>query len=313
MMPPDALWPQGLDWGLHDFTLDGAQGGAAFETLIAENYGGATNAEDWVTLGEIASFEAYRAMMEAQSRYRMGVLLWMSHPCWPSFVWQTYDFYLAPTAAYFACKLGAEPLHIQWNSFNETIEVVNYSAGNVRGLLAEAELLNLDGHRLGKQSAPLDSTEDSVATPITMAYPAGLSPVHLLRLTLTQQAPQHGDQNSTVRSRNLYLRGTAQGDYRAIRTLPPAQVRTTTTAERQGSRWRLTTTLENTSPVPALFLRLAAVGATTGERILPALYEDNYLGLMPGENRTLVTELAHADTRDETPTINVQGFNLEHG
>ncbi len=312
MMPPAALWPQGLDWGLHDFTLDGAQGGAAFETLIAENYGGAADAEDWVTLGEIASFEAYRAMMEAQSRYRMGVLLWMSHPCWPSFVWQTYDFYLAPTAAYFACKLGAEPLHIQWNSSADTIEVVNYSAGDVRGLLAEVELINLDGHSMGRQSAPLDSTEDSVASPITMAYPAGLSPVHLLRLTLTRSGIQNGVQNVEVRSRNLYLRGTAQGDYRAIRTLPPAEVRAHTTAERQGSRWRLTTTLENTSPTPALFLRLTAVGATTGERILPVLYEDNYLGLMPGETRTLITELAHADTRGERPALSLHGFNLGH-
>jgi len=28
-------------------------------------------------------------MFEAQSRNRMGLLLWMSHPAWPSFVWQT--------------------------------------------------------------------------------------------------------------------------------------------------------------------------------------------------------------------------------
>ncbi len=333
MMSPAALWPQGLDWGLHDFTLDGAQGGAAFETLIAENYGGAANAEEWVTLGEIASFEAYRAMMEAQSRFRMGVLLWMSHPCWPSFVWQTYDFYFAPTAAYFACKLGAEPLHIQWNSFADTIEVVNYSAGDVRGLLAEVELINLDGHSMGKQSAPLASTEDSVSTPITLAYPAGLSAVHLLRLTLTQTGTVSGAQNGNqtgaqnnvqndiqngvstgiVRSRNTYLRGTAQGDYRAIRTLPPAQVRAQTKAERHGDRWQLTTILENASAIPALFVRLTAVGATTGERIVPALYEDNYLALMPGEVRTLLTEVAHADTRGETPALRVEGFNLGQG
>ena len=29
MMPENALWPQALDWGLHDFCLQGAQGGAA--------------------------------------------------------------------------------------------------------------------------------------------------------------------------------------------------------------------------------------------------------------------------------------------
>ncbi len=53
-------------------------------------------------------------------------------PCWPSFVWQTYDYYLEPTAAYFGCKKGSEPLHIQWNPVTENIEVVNYSGGSHR-------------------------------------------------------------------------------------------------------------------------------------------------------------------------------------
>jgi Exo-beta-D-glucosaminidase Ig-fold domain len=29
----------------------------------------------------------------------MGLLIWMSHPAWPTMVWQTYDYYLEPTAA----------------------------------------------------------------------------------------------------------------------------------------------------------------------------------------------------------------------
>ena len=59
----------------------------------------------------------------------MGLLLWMSHPCWPSFLWQTYDYYLEPMAAYFACKNACEPLHIQWNRVTDVVDVVNYSAG----------------------------------------------------------------------------------------------------------------------------------------------------------------------------------------
>jgi len=32
---------------------------------------------------------------------------------------------------------------------------------------------------------------------------------------------------------------------------------------------------------------------------------------MPGERRTIRTELAHADTRGETPRMVVEGFNVE--
>jgi len=228
--------------------------------------------------------------------------LWMSHPCWPSFVWQTYDYYFEPTAAYFGCKKGSEPLHIQWNRTTENIEVVNYSGGDAKGLSAQAELLNIDGTRVWTKTASLDSSEDSTAVSMTIEPVSGLSPVHFLRLTLTRG----GESLST----NVYLRGIEEGDYRAIRQLPEAQVKATTNAVQQGTRWILTTELSNASPTPAIMTRLKAVREQSGDRILPAIYSDNYIALMPGERRTITTELNHADTRGEKPRIIVGGFNV---
>ncbi len=302
MMPEAALWPMSLDWGLHDYTRAGAQGATTFNALVVDSYGGATDVDDWVALGEMVSYEAYRAMFEAQSRYRQGLLLWMSHPCWPSFVWQTYDWYFAPTAAYFGCKLGSEPLHIQWNSFRETIEVVNYSAGDVRGLIATAEVFNMDGKRMLQSSVPLDSAEDSTQTPMRLVYPAGLSSLHFLRLTLTQ--------NGEVRSRNVYMRGREQADFRALRTLGKAQVRTSTEASQRDGRWIVATQLENTSPIPAVFARLKAVREAGGDRILPAIFSENYITLMPNETRTVHIELSAADARGQRPKVVLEGLNI---
>ena len=50
-------------------------------------------------------------------------------------------------------------------------------------------------------------------------------------------------------------------------------------------------------------VRVKAVRQKTGDRILPAIYSDNYIALMPGESRTIVTEVNEADTRGENPTI----------
>ena len=302
MMPVEALWPQGLGWGLHDFTLAGAQGGSALLSLIEESYGGAHSAEEWVSLAQFLNYDSYRAMFEAQSKYRMGLLLWMSHPCWPSFVWQTYDYYFEPTAAYFGCKKASEPIHIQWNSYAETIEVVNYNAGSQPGLTASVELLNLDGKAMFSRSFALDSAEDSTATVLRMEYPAGLSDVHFIRLGLSRAG--------AILSTNFYLRGLRAGDYRAIRTLPRAVVNFVTKTEQSGDRWLMSTTLKNSSATPALMLRVKAVRARTRDRILPVLYDDNYIALMPGESRTLTTSLLMADARDERPAIEVEGFNL---
>lgn len=301
MMPEKAMWPQGDMWGMHDFSLNGAQGGKSFIERIEKSYGGANNVADWVTLAQFVNYEGYKGMFEAQSKHRMGLLIWMSHPTWPSFVWQTYDYYLEPTAAYFGAKLACEPLHIQWNQADDTIEVVNYSGGNSTGLTAKVELFNMDGTVKWEKTATLDSAEDSVSVLFKMEYPADLSPAHFLRLRLTQ--------GEKIISQNFYWRGVEDSNYRALRGMPKASVEASTKVERQGARWRLTTELNNTAQTPALMLRLKAVRENSGDRILPALYSDNYISLMPGERRVIVTEVEHADTRGENPRIVVEGFN----
>lgn len=295
MMPEKALWPQALDWGLHDFCLVGAMGGAGYRDIIENSYGGATSAEEWIKLAQFVNYDTYRAMFEAQSKYRMGVLLWMSHSCWPSFVWQTYDYFFEPTAAYYGCKKGSEPLHIQWNSEAEAIEVVNYSTGKMTGLEATVEILNMDGKQMDVKTASVDSDEDSTVACIKMNYPAGLTAVHFLRLALMR--------GSKTLSSNFYMRGLTQNDFRAIRQLPAPKLEIVTSSERKGDSWVLTTKLTNTGRSPALMVRVKAVREKTGDRILPAIYSDNYISLMPGESRTLLIEVNEADTRGEKPVI----------
>ena len=321
MMPVADQWPQGRVWGLHDFTTRGAQRGGALRETIRKAYGDAGSAAEWVELAQFTNYDGHRAMFEAQSRHRMGVLMWLSHPCWPSFVWQTYDYYLEPTAGYFGAKKACEPLHVQWNPLNDTVEVVNYSAGHHARLDVRASILNLDGSVQWEKTATVESAEDSVASPIALAFPAtGLTPLHFVRLKLAEDG-------RTV-SENTYLRSLAtyevpgfsfgpfhvpaytESDCRAIRTLPKVALHAATTARREGDRWVLRTEVGNESKTPALMVRLKAVRETSGDRILPALYEDNYFTLMPGERRRLRTEVNDADTRGERPAIAVGGFNV---
>jgi hypothetical protein len=323
MMRPASLWPMNDVWGEHDFTLSGAQGASTWLDMIDKDYGGARNVEDFVELSQFIDYDGYRAMFEAQGKNRMGLLLWMSHSCWPSFVWTTYDYYFDQSGAYFGSKKANEPLHIQWNPTTDNVEVVNYSAGNATGLTANIEILNMDGSKKWEKSATLDSKEDSVETPIKIEYPSGLTPVHFLRLKLTRGAEVVSDnfylrgleetQSAPVAGRGGFGGGPTTLGYNltAIRQLPKATVEATTTTEQKGSRWLLTTVLRNTSSTPALMVRVKAVRSTSGDRILPALYSDNYVALMPGEKRTIKTELENEDTRGERPRAVVEGFNVE--
>ena len=128
-----------------------------------------------------------------------------------------------------------------------------------------------------------------------MKYPAGLSPVHFLRLSLKR--------GTETLSSNFYMRGLQQNDFRAIRQLPKPTLAIATTVEQKADRWQLSTRVHNTGASPALMVRIKAVRQKTGDRILPAIYSDNYIALMPGESRTIVTEVNEVDTRGERPAI----------
>ncbi|MDZ7260630.1 MAG: discoidin domain-containing protein [candidate division KSB1 bacterium] len=301
MMPDSALWPPGRMWGMHDFCLEGAQGGSSFIQQIEQSFGKVDNVTDWVSLAQWVNYQGYRAMFEAQGKNRMGLLLWMSHPAWPSLVWQTYDYYFEPTAAYFGCKKASEPLHIQWNPLSDSIEVVNYSARNGSGLIASLEILNLDGTVQLEKKTSLDCPEDSIVPCFGMEYPPGLTSVYFLRLKLMR-----GDE---IVSENFYWRGLEEGNYQAARNLPKVTLNSKTQMKRKDNRWYLTTDLTNPSKQPALMVRLKVVREKSRERILPVLYSDNYVSLMPGEQRTIRMELEHADTGGEKPLVVIEGFN----
>ena len=104
-IPEDRLWPHNDMWGLHDFCLEGAQGAASFMEIVEKAFGPSKDAREFSEYAQWLNYDGYRGIFEGRSEYRRGMLLWMSHPAWPSLVWQTYDYFFDPTAAFLDAKL----------------------------------------------------------------------------------------------------------------------------------------------------------------------------------------------------------------
>jgi hypothetical protein len=301
-LPESALWPQNSQWGLHDYCLESAQAAASFNQMIEKGFGPSDNAKKFTELAQWINYNGYRGMFEGRSLFRQGLLLWMSHPAWPSMVWQTYDYYFEPTAAYFGCKKASEPVHIQWNPVFDSVEVVNYNGKDRVGLTAKAQLFNMDGSVQWEKESGLDCKEDSTIKCFKLEFPKSLSSVHFIKLTLRE-----GDK---IISENFYWRGLEDGNYQALRDLPVAKLENNTKIKKSGENWILTTTLNNTSEHPVLMVRLKVVGKKSGERILPVFYSDNYVSLMPGEKKVITMKLKDEDTGGEKPAVEISGFNL---
>ncbi len=306
-IPEELLWPQNSLYGLHDYCLQGAQGAASFNAMIEKGFGAPENAKEFTEFAQWINYNGYRAIFEGRSAFRKGMILWMSHPAWPSMVWQTYDYYFEPTAAYFGCKKASEPIHIQWNPVYDfigcdSVEVVNYNAGDRTGLTARALVLNMDGSVHWEKETNLDCMEDETVKCFKLEFPEGISPVHFIKLTLTE-----GDE---IISENFYWRGVEDGNYQALRDLGKVELDNSTTVKKSGGDWLLTTTLNNNTETPALMIRVKVIGTDSGERILPVFYSDNYVSLMPGEEKVITMRLSDRDTGGEKPDVVISGFNL---
>ena len=309
MLGPAHQWPQNSVWGMHDYALESAQSAATFNAMVEKMFGQPEDLAQFAEWAQWIDYDGYRAIFESRSAQRKGIQLWMSHSCWPSMVWQTYDYYFAPTAAYFGAKKGSAPIRIQWNPHKEQVEVVNNNAGDLTGLTARAIVVTPDGALLSDQSASLDAKEDTTVPVPAVTAPtssfAGLtgeSPI-LLRLSLIQDGRELAD--------NFYVLNPADpGNLQALLQMPEAKVSLKYSFRREGEEWKTVATLENRSKTPALMLRLNLVGARDGEQILPVFYEDNWISLLPGERKEIAVRCAAADTRGERLTLQLSGFNL---
>ena len=301
---PEGIWPQSDEWGMHDYTLEGAQGATSFNQIIAQGYGEPQSAKEFTELAQWVNYDGHRSLFESRSINRMGLLMWMSHPCWPSMVWQTYDYYFEPTAAYFGIKKACEPLHIQWNPATDEVEVVNYHAGAYNNLTAYAQVLNMDASVAWEGEARVNSQEDTTEKCIKLQYPDNLTKVHFIKLTLKE-----GDR---VISENFYHRSKEENNYQDLKQLEKVTLLSDMQYEQDANgEWHAVVTLENTTSTPALMVRLNIVGAEDGLQFLPIFYSDNYFALLPGEKKEVRVHWKDVDTRGNAPKLVVTGYNVK--
>ena len=288
-------------YGLHDYTLGRkvacAQQTESFNELIAKRFGEPKDARQFAALAQWINYDGYRAMFEGRAKYRQGLLLWMSHPAWPSMVWQTYDYYFEPTAAYFGCKKACEPIHIYFDAYTGDIDVVNYRAFDRSGVTAKEEILDMNGQLLQERSCTMNIPEDTTVTCFPCVLPENITDVYYLRLTLSGA-------DGALLSENFYVLGRESDNLQALNSIGKASVRMTSIGGTSKA-----VTLTNTGKAPALMLRLKVVDGATGDLVLPVIYQDNYFHLMPGESRTVTVSVREDDCAGD-PRVELEGFNI---
>ena len=70
-----------------------------------------------------------------------------------------------------------------------------------------------------------------------------------------------------------------------------------------------TVSLENPSQSLAFFIRLKLNKGKGGDEVLPVIWQDNYISLLPGEKREVRVSYRIADLDGKRPDLEIAGWN----
>jgi hypothetical protein len=316
MMPHNQLWPIGNMWGTHDWWLgkgwvtgDGLCGHT--EKAIAA-YGAPSGIEDFCRKAQMVNMELFKAVYEAWNDKMWdnctGLMIWMSNPAWPSLTWNTYDYYMDSTAAYFACKKACEPIHIQWSIASNHVKLVNATLRDLKGLSAEARVYNMDGSVYLKKSVPMDCACNSVSTCFNLfengdAQSASLSSVHFIKLELK-------DGDGHLLSDNFYWRAKSLWKYEDLAAMEKVALARMVENTQEGDACRITVNARNESKGVALMTRLKLVDLASGLLVAPVMYSDNYFSLPPGESRRITISFSAKKVSGSEVALMMEGWNV---
>ena len=301
MMPASDLWPFSDDWAYHDFH-PGARCASYLEAAKTQ-FGPSTNLVDFDRKAQMLNYASHRAMFEGWNSKlfapNSGVILWMSHPAWPSTVWQIYASDYDPHAAFFGTRKGCEPIHVQLNLATADVDVVNHRFDPLTNVTVAATVYDLNGHRVDERTAAtFNAPASKCTTAFKLKWPAAPA-VRFVRLALS-------DRGGAVLSDNFYWHADRDEDLRQLNDLPPVDLRTTVASRRAKGSAVTTITLSNPTDHVALMAHLSLRDDATGQRVLPVFYADNYVSLLPGESRTVTAESAAAARF----AVHVDGYNV---
>lgn len=323
ILPREHLWPIDDWWnfhaGLHDF-----KNISIFTKCLNKRYGDATSLDDYLMKSQMMRYEAIRAMYEAHSRNKYtatGVIAWMLNNGWPSLIWNLYDYELRVAGGYFGAKNALEALHPIYGYDDRAVWVVSSQYQDAHKLHLTAKIYDLNMKERYSRQEALDAAADSTNNIFTLPEISDLTPVYFLKLTLADASGKLVGSNfywltskpETITHGVINLEdGFAQtfADFRPLSQMPKTTVKATTQTTQDHKDVVTHITLQNHDATLAFFIRLNLSACGSGKEILPVLWSDNYVSLIPGE--TLELTATYLAPHPEPVRVDIAGWNVNH-
>jgi exo-1,4-beta-D-glucosaminidase len=317
MIPPGDLWPIGEIWDYHSGRGEFSDMDRYIEAL-EKRYGPLDSVEEFLFKAQAANYEAIRPMFESFAVNRpstTGLIQWMLNSAWPETYWQLYDWYLMPNGAFYGTRAASQPLNLSYNYDDQTVYAVNDSRFVGEGLTATVRAFDLSAKEFFNQSYELELPAAGAKPLVSLADEDPPTTVWFLDLVLR-------DATGAEVARNFYWLSTepdvldydnhlwyvtptkAFADLKGLNDLPEAELEVEAAADGP----EVSVRLANSSEALAFFIELRVVNGE-GSSILPVLWDDNYVSILPGESRELTAKFPRGDDL-ASATLAVKGWNV---
>ncbi len=327
MLSPEYRWPVNKMWnyhcGRHEFeTLD------RYYKALELRYGTPANLEDFTRKAQVMNYELMRPMFEAFSAYRYkatGVIQWMLNSAWPEMYWQLYDYYLMPNGAYYGAKKASQPLHAIYDYSSHSVYAVNDRIEDKLDLSLKIRIYNIKSEKIFDKNINLNLKANASEKVFTLPQQDKKSPVYFLDLRLYDAPGNEIDNNfywlsskkdildydAEVLDWYYYTPSKQYAGFTALNTMPEADVKTSFTQIKGKEDTRFEVTVINRSNTIAFFTGFSIRDKNSGDVILPVLWSDNYISLLPGEKRILVAKIKNSSLTGKIPELVTEGYNLK--
>jgi len=194
-------------------------------------------------------------------------------------------------------------LHGMYNPITGVVGVVNNTFETKRDLMLVVKTHDMKG---------VDSLITQVVVEIQPSSSKNFLPI---KTAIDKLAKDEGaflsiqllDLNKNVVSSNTYWLPDASGNYSGLKRMPASQLKITS---KRMSAGKVEVTLTNPAKAPvAFFNRLSLINSATKKRVLPVFYSDNYVSVLPGEQRKIILDYEPKDAGQQN-MLSVSGWNL---
>ena len=305
-IPPKNLVLPGSDWDNIDSMWKYHK--PSWYGQYIDAYGKPKDLKDFSYKAQLLNYEQYRGLMEGHIAHMWdwytGVIIWKTQNPWTALRGQMYDCYLDPNGGLYGLNHANRSLHVMYNPVDGMLLIANHTFNPQHDLMVQAKAYDFAGK------------DTLIFQWFVELSPTSVQKIESIKRVIDKLFSNYGgflslrllDTSHKILDDNLYWLPDTKGNYNGLQRMQKVNLIVVARKVKDG---RIAVKLNNPLGSPlAFFNRISIVNKVTKKRILPVFYSDNYVSVLPGEEKIVFIDYNRNDKVNNT-LISISGWNVD--